>query len=198
MNNGKSFEMMERQKQRDIRNILTVLSTAVICAGILASLFLYYYGPSGSYIAGHTLLDPAIIEQINFQDQHPQTGKKVHFAFDHIEFSYFDSQKGEIRLPSIPLETYQQFYSKVAFEKSLDQVTLAIQDLFLQSCPSLLTIKMRTMEGERMTTKVFQVVQFVQEDYFRVQLHQANAGEWAYFHRPGLYHEMIRLFTQGI
>ena len=80
-------------KNHDIRNILAVLGAAVICAGLLASVFLYYYGPSGRYLAGHTLLDPTIMEQINYQDKHPRQEKSIHFIFDHIEFSYFDPQK---------------------------------------------------------------------------------------------------------
>lgn len=186
----------ESRKNREIRNILSVLGAAVVCAGLLASVFLYYYGPSGRYLAGHTLLDPAIIEQIDYQDQHPKTGKKAHFAFDHIEFSYFDPQKGEVRIHSLPLETYQIFYKKVASEKSLEKVTQDTRDFFLQSHPSVLSISMHAIESsENLATKIFQVVQFVSEDFFRVQLHEKEEGEWAYFYQAGLYQEVIRLFT---
>jgi hypothetical protein len=186
---------MERRKHHDIRNILGVLGTAVISAGLLSLLFLYYYGPSGRYIAGQTLLDPTLIEQIDYPYQHPRSGRKVHFRFGHITFSYFDSQQGEVRIPSISLETYQRFYTIVASEKSLQELTQNVQDLFFKSNPSLLTMSMRTMEeAENRVTKVFQ---FIQEDYFRVQLHQKNEGEWAYFYRPGLYQDVIHLFTRS-
>lgn len=189
---------VEKQGNHDIRNILTVLGAAIVCAGLLASVFLYYYNPSGRYLAGYTLLDPVIMEQIHYQDQHLQTGKKMRFAFDHIEFSYFDPQKGQIYIPLIPMEAYHEFYTLVAPEKSLKEVSRQIQELFLKSSPSLLTIKMRATErNENGTTKIFQVVQFVQEDYFRVQLHEKNEGEWAYFYQPGLYQNVIRLFTHS-
>lgn len=187
---------MNAKKNRDIRNILAVLGAAVLCAGLLASVFLYYYNPSGQYLAGHALLDPTIIEEINYQDQHPGTGRKVRFSFDHIEFSYFNPQKGAIRIPVISLDDYQKFYKMVAFEKSLKETHQNIQDLFFKSQPSLLTINMHTTErNEKGLTKVFQVVQFVPEDYFRVQLHEKNEGEWAYFYQSGLYQEIMRLFT---
>jgi hypothetical protein len=190
--------MAERRRNRDIQNILAVLGAAVICAALLASLFLYYYGPSGRYLAGNTLLDPSIMDQINYQDQHPRTGKKVHFAFDRIEFSYFDLQNRQMRIFPIPIDSYQKFYKQVASEKSLLEVTQKIQSLFFQSHPALLTVSMRSKEGsESGTPKVFQVVQFISEDYFRVQLHEKNEGEWAYFYRPGLYQEIMRLFTNG-
>lgn len=190
--------MAERQKNRDVRNILTVLGSAVLCAVLLASIFLYYYGPSGRYLAGNTLLDPSIMDQINYQDQYLQTGKKVRFTFDRIEFSYFDSQNGQMHIFPISLDTYQDFYKQVASDKSLLEVTQNIQNLFPQSHSSLLTISMRAKEGpESGATKVFQVVQFIPEDYFRIQLHEKKEGEWAYFYRSGLYQEIIRLFTKG-
>jgi hypothetical protein len=188
--------MAEKRRNRDIQNILTVLGSAVICAGLLALVFLYYYGPSGHYLAGNTLLDPTIIGQIHYQDEHSRTGKKVRFVFDHIEFSYFDSQKGQLHVSPIPLEAYQKFYKMVAFVKSLEEIK-DVEKLFLQSHPTLLTIRMRTKEGfEGMATRVFQVVQFAAEDYFRVQLHGKNEGEWAYFYWPDIYQEIIHLFTQ--
>lgn len=189
--------MNKSHKNREIGNILSVLGAAVLCAGLLASIFLYYYSPSGRYLAGNTLLDPTIIEQIHYQDQHPRTGKNVRFIFDHMEFSYFDPQKGQMQISFIPLEVYQKFYTMVTSEKSLEETTHNIQDLFLKSRPSLLTISMRTKEGAENESKIFQVVQFVQEDYFRVQLHEKNDGEWAYFYHSGLYQKIMRLFTHS-
>lgn len=184
-------------RNRDIQNILAVLGTAIICAVLLASFFIYYYGPSGRYLAGNTLLDPAIIKQINYQDKHPRTGRNVHFIFDHMEFSYFDSQKGPLR-QKVSLDNYQKFYNLVAAEKSLIEVTERIKELFFKTHQTVLTISMRTAEGsDVMTTKIFQVVQFVQEDYFRVQLHEGQAQEWAYFYLPHLYQDVMQLFTQS-
>lgn len=181
------------QINHDIRNILFVLLASVICAGLLAFGFLHYYGPSGRYLAGHTLLDPSIIKQIDYQDRYSQTEKKVRFTFDHIEFFYFNSQKGQIHVPFVSLDVYQKFYKMVAFEKSLEEVTNHVRDLFLQSHPSFLIINMHTKEESQ--SKVFQIVQIIEEDYFRVQLHESKEGEWAYFYRPGLYQDSIRLLT---
>lgn len=189
---------LEKSRNRDIQNLLSVLGAAVICAGLLALVFLYYYGSSGRYLAGNTLLDPAIMEQINAQDQHSRTKKKIHFAFDRIEFFYFDPQKGQMRTHAISVETYQNFYKMVAAEKSLEDEVRDIQDFFVNSHPSVLTINMRTIgKSENSTNQIFQIVQFVQENYFRVQLHEKKEGEWAYFYRPGLYQDIMQLFTQS-
>ncbi len=189
---------LERNQYRDVRNILVVLGIAVICAGLLASLLLYYYGPSGRYLAGNTLLDPAVIEQINAQDQHSRSKKKSHFIFDHIEFSYFESQKKQMSTHAISIEAYQDFYHIVAVEKSLKDVTKDVQNFFITSRPSILTINRRTIgKTENSTNQLFEIVEFVQEDYFRVQLHEKNEGEWAYFYRPHLYQDIMRLFIQS-
>lgn len=188
--------MLEKRKNRDIRNILAVLGAAVVCAVLLASVFLYYYGPSGRYLAGNTLLDPSIVDQISDQNQQARRGKQVSFTFDRIEFSYFEPQKRQMTTSPVSLETYGKFYKQVAASKSLEEVTKNIQDLFLQSQPALLIIRMHTKEGKENTSKVFQVVQFIPDDYFRVQLRGKNEGEWAYFYQAGLYQNVIRLFTQ--
>ena len=187
----------ETRKHQDIKNILAVLSSAIICAGLLSIAFIYYYGPSGRYLAGNSLLDPHLIETISYRDEHPRTGKKVLFNFDQIEFSYFDPQKGQKKVRDIPLQNYQQFYHLIASEKSLEHVTNQIEDYFIKSRPTILTISMKTAEGSDSTvTKTFQVVQFVQEDYFRVQLHGSEQGEWAYFYQSGLYKNAMQIFTQ--
>jgi hypothetical protein len=184
-------------RNRDVQNILVVLGSAVICAGLLAVFFLYYFGPSGRYTAGKTILDPAIIADINYPEKNPRTGQRVHFIFDHMEFSYYHARKGVVRQKDISTESYQKFYDLVSSEKSLNEVTNQIKDLFVHSHPTILTTNMKTLEGADTTTKIFQVIQFVPEDYFRVQLHENQVQqEWAYFYRPRVYQEVMQLFAQ--
>ena len=190
---------MEKQRtNRDIKNILVVLGMAIICAGLTASLFLYYYGSTGRYVAGHALLDPGVIERINYQEQLPKSSQNAHFIFEKTEFSYFDPEQGQVRRQTIPLEKYQKFYDLVSSEMSLASVSDNIKNLFLVSHPALLTTMMRsTSSGSSSTAQVFQVVQFLPEDYFRVQLHsEQDQGEWAYFYHSNLYKEIMRLFLQ--
>lgn len=188
----------EDYKNREIKNILLVLGTAIFCAGLLALVFIYYYGPSGHYLAGHTILDPTIMEQIKIEDKHPQTGRKLHLIFDHIAFSYFDPQKDQMRQQIIPLETYRTFYRLIVSEKSLEDVSANVKNLFLNARPAELTIHMRAFEDSDMVTnQVFQSVQFVQANYFRVQLHDnPEQKEWIYFYRPQIYQEAMKLFTE--
>lgn len=188
---------MARGGNRDIRNLLAVLGSAVVCATLLAVAFIYYYGPSGRYIAGNMILDPAIIQSINYQENDPRTGQKIRFLFDRLEFSYFDKQKGEVQKGVLPIERYQKFYNLIAAEISLQEVTHQIEDLFIRSHPTVLITNMRRADvSGSSSTFIFQLVQFVQEDYFRVQLRAGQGqGEWIYFYKPHLYQDVMDLFT---
>lgn len=189
--------LTKRNKNREVQNLLTVLASAIFCAALLAAVFIYYYNPSGSFIAGRTILDPTIFQQIDYQESDPKTKQKVHFLFDHLEFSYFDTQ-GQVRKQIISLENYKKFYDLIASEINLQEVTHKIEDLFLVSHPTVLTTNMRTKEASGSSViKIFQVVQFVKEDYFRIQLRgRLEQGEWVYFYRPNLYRDIMHLFTQ--
>lgn len=183
-----------KKNHQEIRNILTVLGTAIICAILLAFVLIYYYSPSGLYIAGNTLLDPSVMEQLNIQDKSSKRGHQIDFILDRIEFSYLNSQN-QIRKQKIPLEVYGKFYSLIASEKSLKELPDHIHDLFIKSHPAVLSITMHTVENSiQSPTKIFQQVESIEEDYFRIQLHERQ-GEWAYFYRPHIYQDMIHLFA---
>lgn len=189
-------------KNRDIRNILTVLGAAIFSAVLLASAFLYYYSPSGHYIAGNILFDPAVVERLGGQKQPSKKGQNFQLIFDRIEFSYLDPQL-QMHKKSISLETYQKFYNLVASEKSLQEVadptqriTRSVDEFFMRSPPPSLSISMHTIDrSNHSNTPIFQMIQFVQEDYFRVQLMEKQ-GEWAYFYQPRIYQSVMHLFIQ--
>lgn len=183
-------------RNRDVLNLLSVLTAAVLSAVLLAYFFLYYYNPSGQYLAAYTLLDPSVIEQMNDRNPHSQNKKKIPFSFDHIEFSYFNQKNEYHRIEKISLKDYEIFFRKVENEKSLLDVQQNIQNDFSKMPTSLLTIQMKPEErNNNGAVQVFQVVQFVPEDYFRVQLHEKKEGEWAYFYQQGIYQETLKIFT---
>lgn len=189
---------IEKRRNRDIQNLLAVLGASVFCAGLLVYLFLYYYGPSGRYIAGHTILDPAIIQQINTQEAASKNRQKVHFVFDRFEFSFFDSQTGQMQRVPVSMAAYQEFYDSIAPLSSLERQDGKIEQLFVRSHPTLLTANMRTLNAPAPSnTRIFQVIEFVEEDYFRVQLHdKQEQGEWVYFYRKNSYQDAMHLFTE--
>ncbi len=49
-----------------------------------------YYGPDGAYGVRYVLLEPAVLQNLNYTSKHPSTGKNVRLIFDELPYSYFD------------------------------------------------------------------------------------------------------------
>lgn len=180
--------------KKQIKQLLVVLSSAVIGGFLLAWIMIMYYGPSGNYIAGQTILSPDIIERINFKDTHPKTGQNVQFMFDHTEFVFFDYLRGSWQQKQISHQSYVKFYGYIANDKSLGDLKEEILDLFQKPSPTALITSVRT--DTTPIAKIFQVIQFTKEDYYRVKLHgQDDEGKWAYFYHSGLYQTILSLFA---
>ncbi len=155
------------------KHVIYFWAAAILCAGAFMTLFLDYYRPSISVLAGSFLL----------QDLH---GKK-----EKIEFSLKDVSTGETYNWEVPLQNYQLFYEWVAYEKSLENVPQDISEVLFKSPPAIL---MMTPFSE---AKLFQVIQFVPEDYFRAQVLGKAHQEWVYFYQAGMYQKVIHLFNSS-
>lgn len=176
--------MTSKGRNRDIKNLFVVLGSSLICAALLSYFFISNYGPSGKYRAGYTLVDPSIIGQNKERE-------KVRFVFESIEFSFFDKKLGKSVTIPIQPEQYQLFYQKISSLLSLDP-TPKLEQLFLQSYPTQLTTPLRSVEKEK--ESIFQVVEFIEENYFRVKLQGKGQDSWAYFYQPDLYREIFAIF----
>ena len=161
---------------------------------------IYQHGPTGQYIAGHAILSPEVMRTIDYKDKHPITGQAVHFIFNGVEFSYFDTLQARVKKIDLPLTDYEQFFKLIAKEKGIKTISEQDIKLFSIGFPATLTITTRVDSPVIMpATRVFQIIQLVETDYFRVKLHEENgAGEWIYFYRPHIYKEIMHLFTQPV
>lgn len=150
--------------QKQIRNLLVVLFSGVLAALALGSYFLYYYGPSGVYVAQNVLLTSTTMEKIQITD---------------ISFSHFDPQTSLLRKESISLDAYKEFYDQVAHDRSIpaEQGTRH----FLSKISAL---KLYVAPNQ----KLYQEIDFSPDgDYYRVQLFEHNGLEpFAYFYHPGI------------
>ena len=193
---GERFKIMDKQQNHEVKNLLLVLSSAIICAGLLSLAFIYYYGPSGRYLAGNALLNPEVLETLEENNQQMKKGQKVYFVFDHIEFSYFNPQKQYTTIQKVSLEKYQQLYRLIASEKNIVEITEDIKKSFINNPVSLITSnKILDKSG----SKIFQIIQFAPQDYFRVKLNGDQIHEeWIYFYQHGIYSSILQLFTEQI
>lgn len=189
---------MRYDAKKEIRNILAVLLSAVLFGGLIAGFMIYRYGPTGRYIAGNVLLSPGILDKINYPDIHAATGRKARFVFNAAELSVYDKKTGKMLRQTADAEAYQRFYQSVASIESLEKVSGEIKEGFSRSQPATLVITMRpdyVAKGEE--PKIFQVIQFLENDYFRIQVPGAGGlEEWAYFFQSESYDRFVALLRE--
>lgn len=186
------------QKQRDLKNILLILFTAIVGACLLTFGIISYYGPDGEYIAGHALLNPNMIERINYGDRMGSGGSNRRFMFDRTEFSYFNSQENKTIHLDVSLPTYQKIYDIIASDTHVSEPSKSVLETFLKSKPALLQTFMQEVGSAKTTkqTQLFQVMQIADTDYYRIQLHPGyDKEEWIYFYHPGFYQELMKFFS---
>jgi hypothetical protein len=174
-----------------IRNLMIVMGSAVLCAVLIAYIMVSHYGPSGRYQVSNILLEPSFAEKISYQDSDPQTGKNSRYTFDRFELVYFDN--GANRWSSLKLneKNFQEIYDLIYSDKSVTEVTPDMQSFFYASTPASLTIVVHAENREN--TKVLQEIQFADHgDYYRILLRDDNTRQnWVYFYHPKAF-ELIK------
>jgi hypothetical protein len=188
---------MNETAKRDVQRIAVLLTCAVATAGLIAGVMLYGYSPSGRYIAGQTILDPQVMNQINIQDKKSKKEQNGRFVFEKIDFTYYDSASKKMEHIPVSMESYKKFYSLINQEKSIEKVTDELKNLF--NHPHINRVVTTMHEGENTASKVFQMIEITPDDFFRVQLHgdQQNPDQWAYFYRNHINEEVLRIFTKS-
>jgi hypothetical protein len=177
---------MESKRRKEIRNLLLVIGSGVGCALALALMMLYFYNPTGRYLAKNLLLSPQIMSQIAYPETNAQTGEIARYIFDGFEFAYYEPVKKEWLSASVGREAYTEFYNAVSEDLSILPISEEMQELFKQGTISSLRVHMRE---ERAKGRIrFQEVDFAAGgDFYRVHLRQQASEEaWAYFFHPGI------------
>lgn len=189
---------MRKKTKQHVIQILGVLLAAVICAMFLAIYMIQHYGPSGQYLAGNTILSSDVMNKMHYKDKHPTTGDSIRFVFNGIEFTYFDKLNGRQRRLPVDSVAYETFYHWVSSTPSVKDPTNEVKELFDRGLVATLHILIQNDTSSSLAIKTFQLIQFAENDYFRVQLKESrNPEEWAYFYQPHIYQNIMRLFTKA-
>jgi len=180
--------------KRDLRNIIFVLSAAVLCAVALSAYMIYYYGPTGRYLVSNALIAPDVAHAMDYRDYAAAKGKPVRYVLNGFHFSYYDAAQHRQQRIEVDPAAYSAFYAMISGDKSLEEVSSAIMSRFEDAFVASLTITVRP--DDNAAAKVFQTVQLASKgDYFRIQLHQQGGlGDWVYFYHPGIYDNALKIF----
>lgn len=188
-------------QKKEVRNLLTVIFSGILAGFALIGLMLYNYNPSGRYMAKNVLLAPSITKQVYFSDTNPNTGAITKYAFEGVSFSFYDTEKKEMRDVPVQPAIYSQFYDKISNDRSLSTISSEIEMIFNKLTTAKLSLKVHADNNNALITssKVFLVVDFAEDSgYYRIQLREEGAtGTWAYYYHSHIYHEALQLFTKN-
>jgi hypothetical protein len=193
----------ELSAKQQIKNLLLVISSGILCALLISLFFVYNYGPSGQYIVRNALLSPDVLEKLSFNDIDTKTGKMTRFDFEGIEFTYYDIQK-QWKRNSISTEQYRSFYKSIDNDVSILDESHAIESLFNKEGAATLTLKVSTENRSEKSDEIknFQQVNFVANgDYYRIELRESKSpqsSKWAYYHHPMVYQSALQHFSSQV
>lgn len=171
---------MDKYQKHQIKNLLGVIGASVLAAGALTYFFIYNYGPSGKYVVDQVLLNPTVLEDLNYNDNNPKIAHDDRYIFDAVEYVN-GAQKVTLTKPQ-----YEQVYAALQGRQSLDSTEELEEQFSKGETPSSLTIYVKTESSSawQKDVKIFQEVQFI-ENAFRILLHENNpGGHWVYFDSP--------------
>lgn len=191
-------EINDLSRAKQIRNLLFILCSGMGTALAFAFAVLYFYSPSGSYLAKNVLLSPESVLIMRYADMNSKTGSTSRYVFDSIEFSYYSTSLVKwVRLP-VDMQKYTDFYTMIADERSLVNADQNSVNIFLGSAkPSMLTIMVKAEKDDlrQVLSKTFLTIEFA-GDYYRITLRDHNSQEGqAYFYHPGIYQQVLKLFV---
>ena len=193
--------MGESSKVKQIKGLIIVLSAGLSVGLLIALSMLYYYNPTGSYHANNVLLDADNAYSLRFVEPGPKGKSEGRYVFDGINFSYFDQHIKQTKSLSVTKDKYAQLYGLIAEDNSLFNPNLEIQGLFNQTYLATLALNVRSTseDSSKGVELTFSKIQFVYEDYYRIQLRQSQPGaEWIYFYHPKIYQKTLNLFAPAL
>jgi hypothetical protein len=182
-----------------IRNLLLVFGSGIGLAVVLALVSLYYYNPSGSYLVNNVLLSPESLKAIRFSEGSSRQGGTARFVFDSLEFSFYDPSLKKWEKKPISLDQYSLFYSTISNQKSILEVPKDVENDFHKLSLLILALKVHVDGPSTAQTPatIISSIEFIERDYYRIQLREQaeGPGKWVYFHQPGIYKKVFKLFT---
>jgi hypothetical protein len=168
-------------RSSEIRNILIVLSTAVATAGMMAAFFVLNFGPSGGYVLDSVLIEPAVLQHLNYNDANPRIGHSDRYIFDKIIWL----DRG-ISGKEVDFAAFEKLYAFLKPDKSMNDPE--VERFFLAGINPKVVVWVRTDSPSswQRDSKIFQEIEF-QKDYYRVSLHAASPKiPFAYFYHPDI------------
>ena len=96
---------------KQIRNLLIILASGILCAVAFAGLFLHYYSPTGTYKLKNVMISPSAIDGLAQGCRSTATGKNPRIVIDTMDFSLWNATSRQSEHIPIDIEHYRRFYN---------------------------------------------------------------------------------------
>ena len=174
---------------KQIRNLLLLLGSAVVCALLAVTFMVRYYGPLGDYSLQSILLSPSMMGKFQSQEMGP-SGDKVHYVYHQTEFLYQEPDSRMQKRAIVSHSVYERLYQELSGDRSILGDKAEVLNHF-QNAPIatlVLSVNPQYQVAHQSKSRVFQEVQFsATGDYYRVELSDDQAErQWAYFQHDGI------------
>lgn len=194
--------MLAANKRAAIRSLLLVFLAGVSAAVILALGMLYFYNPSGAYLAKNLIVAPENLHFLNFKYKDPATGISSDMFLEKIEFAYYDAHDRKWKSASLDLGKYAELYALIQGDESLSEGDVPRAALFEQQPPYALALLIKNRASSGPSVQHFLDVQFApQSDYYRILLRTTGKEQWIYFYHPveeGAFSQKIYQLFAGV
>lgn len=99
---------------------------------------------------------------------------------------------------NVSLESYSQFYDKVANDRSIQPITDEVRAYFSKPDLATLAIKVKSETGQASSKNFLELQLIPNGDYYRVHLRASEGSTegWAYFYHPSIYRDSLKLFVK--
>lgn len=197
------FDSIDPSQKKQIRTLLLVFGSGLTMGIFIALAMLYYYNPTGSYLARNVLLAPENATSMRYLDT-DKTKKEGgrRYILDDIEYSYSENNSRQYKRLHVDMEKYAAFYNAVSNDASLTDVDDKIRGLFNAPLASSILLKVRTENSVKYQgdSKPFLTIDFAADgNHFRVQLREQSATDtWAYYYDKGIASKVHNLFIPSV
>jgi len=170
---------------QQICNLLGVILFSIASAFLFGVILLKYYSQDESTPVENVLLTPQSLSSLNYKEFNSTLKKMENIRFDKIQFSFWNAKKNLWHTSDVSLESYKNFYLTISQDRSWNNDTDALTQLFDDKSPFLELLV--HVNGESKALKPFQVIQFSKDgNWYRIQAREENIGSWVYFQHVGI------------
>lgn len=186
-------EINDRSKAKQIRNLLLVIGSAVGVSFAAIFFMIYSYGPAGTYLAKNMILSPSAVKTLYFANQDANS----HFAFELINFSYYDISQRTIKTVKLGIADYAKLYELIENDVSLLNGVMERSVVFNNIEATLSFKGQREGDFTPLDSRNLFEADFI-KDYYRISLRGQNEEtQWAYFKHAGILEQILELLHQN-